>query len=132
MSEPEAASTDPAPAAARLTIHRTAGWDEQSRQILCSVDGKYLGQLLFGLFVGLSSPLELSFRQVVTPDRLQGRMNATIRSWNWGMIAIGAPVGGLLADQLGARVALGIGIAGVALAAAGLTLSPFRRVATAA
>ena len=35
-------------APARLTIHRTAGWDEQSRQILCSVDGKYTGQLLFG------------------------------------------------------------------------------------
>jgi predicted MFS family arabinose efflux permease len=86
-----------------------------------------LAQLLFGLFVGLSSPLELSFRQTVTPDRLQGRMNATIRSLNWGMIAIGAPVGGLLADQLGARPALLVGIAGVALASAGLMLSPFRR-----
>ena len=86
-----------------------------------------VAQLLFGLFVGLSSPLELGFRQAVTPDRLQGRMNATIRSLNWGMIAIGAPVGGLLADHFGARVALGIGIAGVALASVGLMLSPFRR-----
>jgi hypothetical protein len=42
MSEPEA------PATARLTIHRTAGWDEQSRQILCSIDGTYTGQLLYG------------------------------------------------------------------------------------
>jgi hypothetical protein len=33
---------------ARLTIHRTAAWDEQSRQILCSVDGGYVGQLLYG------------------------------------------------------------------------------------
>ena len=38
----------PTPAAARLTVHRTATWDEQSRQILCSVDGKHVGQLLFG------------------------------------------------------------------------------------
>jgi hypothetical protein len=45
MSEPEGGG---APAAARLTVHRTAGWDEQSRQILCSVDGAYVGQLLFG------------------------------------------------------------------------------------
>jgi hypothetical protein len=44
MSEPEAAPA----ATARLTVHRTAGWDEQSRQILCSVDGAYVGQLLFG------------------------------------------------------------------------------------
>jgi hypothetical protein len=42
MSEPEAAAT------ARLTIHRTAGWDEQSRQVICSVDGTYIGQLLYG------------------------------------------------------------------------------------
>jgi len=58
MSEPEAAAagaepgtelgSGPGAALARLTVHRTAGWDEQSRQILCSVDGKYVGQLLFG------------------------------------------------------------------------------------
>jgi hypothetical protein len=44
MSEPDSA----APPTARLTVHRTAGWDEQSRQILCSVDGAYVGQLLYG------------------------------------------------------------------------------------
>jgi hypothetical protein len=33
---------------ATLTVHRTADWDEQSRQILLSVDGKYIGQLLYG------------------------------------------------------------------------------------
>ena len=36
------------PQTATLTIHRTAAWDEQSRQILCSIDGAYTGQLLFG------------------------------------------------------------------------------------
>jgi hypothetical protein len=44
MSEPDA-SPEPR---ARLTIHRTADWDEQSRQILLSVDGTHVGQLLFG------------------------------------------------------------------------------------
>lgn len=48
MSEPEADAGTPAAAAARLTIHRTAGWDEQSRQILLSVDGNHIGQLLYG------------------------------------------------------------------------------------
>ena len=42
MSEPDRPQT------AMLTIHRTAAWDEQSRQILCSIDGAYAGQLLFG------------------------------------------------------------------------------------
>jgi hypothetical protein len=45
MSEPDGS---PRSAAARLTVHRTSPSDEQSRQILCSVDGKYVGQLLFG------------------------------------------------------------------------------------
>ena len=51
MSEPDAdrdAGSEPGPAPARLTVHRTAAWDEQSRQILCSVDGRHVGQLLFG------------------------------------------------------------------------------------
>ena len=50
MSEPEVAPEVVAQVrpAARLTVHRTAEWDQQSRQILCSVDGQYIGQLLYG------------------------------------------------------------------------------------
>jgi hypothetical protein len=51
------------------------------------------GQLLFGVGIGLGSPHELAYRQTVKPDRLQGRMNATIRSINWGTIAIAPPLG---------------------------------------
>ena len=31
-----------------LTIHRTSPRDEQSRQIVCALDGKRFGQVLFG------------------------------------------------------------------------------------
>lgn len=86
-----------------------------------------VGQLLFGLGAGLSSPVTLAYRQAVTPDRLRARMNATIRSLNWGMIAVAAPLGGLLADVAGFRAALWAGIAGVTIVAFGLSLSPFRR-----
>lgn len=41
--------------------------------------------------ISLESPVEMSYRQAVTPERLRGRMNATIRSFNWGTVAIGAP-----------------------------------------
>ncbi len=47
MSEPDETQSV-GPAAARLTVHRTAACDEQSRQILCSIDGTHVGQLLFG------------------------------------------------------------------------------------
>jgi MFS family permease len=85
------------------------------------------GQFLFGLGVSLSSPMTLAYRQAVTPDRLQARMNATIRSLNRGMIAVAAPLGGLLADGAGFRTALWVGIGGVAMTVFGLALSPFRR-----
>lgn len=41
--------------------------------------------------LGTSGPNEMGYRQAVTPDHLQARMNATIRSFNWGTVAIGAP-----------------------------------------
>jgi MFS family permease len=42
-------------------------------------------------------------RQLVTPDQLQGRVNATARMIAWGGSPFGALVGGLLADQIGIR-----------------------------
>lgn len=85
------------------------------------------GQLLVGLGLGAEGPVEMSYRQGVTPDRLQGRMNTTMRSFNRAAVVVGAPLGGLLADSAGYRPALWCGVAGVALSALVLGLSPFRR-----
>ncbi|MFJ6892802.1 MFS transporter [Streptomyces hokutonensis] len=76
--------------------------------------------------ISLESPVEMSYRQAVTPDRLRGRMNATIRSFNWGMVAIGAPLGGLLADHVGYRFALSAGLTGAVLQALALAVSRTR------
>jgi predicted MFS family arabinose efflux permease len=84
------------------------------------------GQFLFWVGVGLGSPIELTYRQAVTPDHLQGRASATIRSLNWGMNALGAPLGGVLADGIGYRQALWVAIAGFAATAVWLALSRFR------
>ncbi|GIE93729.1 MFS transporter [Paractinoplanes rishiriensis] len=84
------------------------------------------GQFLFWIAMGVEGPNELAYRQSVTPDRLQGRMNTTIRSLNRGMIVIGAPAGGLLADATSFRTAVWAGIGGLVLSAAYLALSPFR------
>ncbi len=63
-------------------------------------------QFLFGVSIRVDSPIELGYRQSITPSGLLGRMNATMRSVNRAAIVIGAPLGGLLADQLGRRPAL--------------------------
>lgn len=86
-----------------------------------------LAQFLFGLSIGVDSPIEMGYLQWITPSGLLGRMNATLRSVNRSAIVVGAPVGGLLADHLGHRPALWIGGGGMVLQAAALTLSPFRQ-----
>jgi len=85
-----------------------------------------LGQFLFGLGMGAEGPIELSYRQAVTPDRLQGRTNATMRSLNRAAIVIGAPLGGLLADAVASRFALWVGVLGVGISAVALGASGFR------
>jgi predicted MFS family arabinose efflux permease len=83
-------------------------------------------QFVFGLSVGLDGPVELGYRQSVTPDRLQGRMNATIRSVNRGVIVIGAPLGGLLAATFGNRAAVWIAVAGLLCQAVAISCSSLR------
>lgn len=84
-----------------------------------------IGQFCYGLeFVGNAS--EMAYRQAVTPDALQSRMNTTIRSINRAMIVVGAPLGGLLADAISARPVLLISAAGFLAGTVYLALSPFR------
>jgi MFS family permease len=83
-------------------------------------------QLVYGLGFGATGPLSGSYRNAVTPPQLRGRMNTTIRSFNWGLMAVAAPLGGWLAYTLGDRVALGIGGAIIVLSAAALGMSRFR------
>ncbi|HEX6443699.1 MAG TPA: MFS transporter [Streptosporangiales bacterium] len=88
------------------------------------------GQLLLGLALGAENANEMGYRQAVTPDRLQGRMNATMRSLNRAMVVVGAPVGGLLADALGYRVMLWAAAAGFGAVGVALALSGFREART--
>jgi len=57
------------------------------------------------LLIYTPSPLfeinQVSLRQAVTPDRVQGRMNATIRTLVWSTVPVGAVIGGLLASSIG-------------------------------
>jgi MFS family permease len=84
------------------------------------------GQLMFGLSLGIENANEMGYRQAVTPDRLQGRMNATMRSINRAMLVISAPLGGLLGDHYGYRPMIWIAAAGFLGVAAALACSPFR------
>lgn len=85
-------------------------------------------QLLVGFIFGLSSPMELSWRNTITRPELRGRMNGTIRSVNWGMNTIAGPVAGAAAVVAGTRAAMVAGIVVLALVATVFGLSPMRSV----
>ncbi len=48
------------------------------------------------VFAVLWNVITVSFRQTVIPDELLGRVNSVYRLFGWGMIPIGAMVGGLI------------------------------------
>src|SRR6185295_16589167 len=56
---------------------------------------------------------QVSLRQALTPERMQGRMNATMRFIVWGTIPAGQMLGGAMASMLGTPVALWLGAIGV-------------------
>ena len=70
----------------------------------------------------------LSLRQAITPDRLLGRMTATMRFLTVAAAPLGSLVGGALATGIGLRgTLLTVGALGLTLAVAGVLWSPVRR-----
>jgi len=68
----------------------------------------------------------VSVRQALTPDRLRGRVNATMRFAAGGMLPIGALIGGALGTILGVPATLVVAAFGMLLAVLWLYLSPVR------
>jgi MFS family permease len=70
----------------------------------------------------------VSVRQSITPDRLQGRVNATIRVFAGGLMPIGALAGGALGGVIGLAWTLVVAELGALLGFVWLLLSPVRRL----
>jgi hypothetical protein len=86
------------------------------------------GQGLYGLAMGMSNSHEMSYRQLITPDRLQARTNVTMRSINRAVMVVSAPIAGIVADAAGFRVTLVAAAVVFALVTVGLAVTPFRAV----
>jgi MFS family permease len=86
------------------------------------------GQLLFG-FGGVTYNItQISLRQAVTPERLQGRMNAAMRWIVWGTIPLGLLMGGAIGQWIGLRTALWVGAIGSLPTFLWVLLSPVRSI----
>jgi MFS family permease len=71
---------------------------------------------------------QVSFRQAITAERLQGRMNAAMRWIIWGTVPFGTLTGGGLASAFGLRTALWIGAIGAIFTFLFVALSPVRTI----
>jgi len=88
------------------------------------------------VFTGLTTQIgnqvynvnQVSLRQAITPDRLQGRMNASMRFIVWGTIPIGTFLGGVLAELIGVRQAIFVGSLMALTAFLFVFFSPVRRM----
>jgi MFS family permease len=90
-----------------------------------------LGVLAMAVFLGAFGGVvynitQVSLRQAITPDRVQGRMNASMRFVVWGTIPIGSLIGGFLGEQIGLRTTMLAGGLGGLLAGLWVFFSPVR------
>ncbi len=87
------------------------------------VFGTFLGGLIYNIN-------QVSFRQAIVPLRLQGRLNARMRTIVWGSLPLGALAGGALGTLLGLRTALIVGVIGGTFAFLWVLFSPVRSIET--
>ena len=75
------------------------------------------GELLLGVARAILNVNQLSLRQAMTPDRLQGRMSASIRFLMWSVVPVGALLGGFGAERIGLVPTMTIAAIGTTAAA---------------
>jgi len=87
--------------------------------------------VLNGLGVPIYNINQLSLRQAITAPELQGRVNATHRFIAWGIMPIGALIGGALGERIGLQATMVVGALGTFLAVLWPLCSPVRTLRTA-
>ena len=71
---------------------------------------------------------QVSFRQILVADALQGRMNATMRTFSYGAVTLGALIGGIIGAQYGILTTMTAGGLIAILAALMIRFGPVGRL----
>jgi len=71
---------------------------------------------------------QVSFRQTIVPIRLQGRLNATMRTIVWGTLPLGGLAGGFLGEAFGLKDGILVAAVGGSFAFLWVLFSPIRDV----
>jgi MFS family permease len=96
----------------------------QGVRLACFVVGA--GMVSFWIVV--YNVVAVSVKQLLCPDHLLGRMNATTRFLAWAALPLGGVIGGAMGTVLGLRATMWLTAAGLLAASLLLVLSPVRRV----
>jgi len=88
----------------------------------------FAGTLVVGFGGMVYNIAQVSYRQAICPERLQGRMNATMRWIVWGTIPLGGLLGGVIAETTSLRTALWVGAVGGILSFLPVLLSSVRSI----
>jgi MFS family permease len=83
-----------------------------------------IAEVIVSYGVVLYNVSQVSMRQAITPERLQGRMNSVMRFIVWGVMPLGTLLGGAVATAFELRTAIWVGAIGVSLAWVPLLLGP--------
>ena len=89
----------------------------------------FVPAILVGGFTNvLYNVTQLSLRQTITPERIQGRMNSVMRFVVWGTIPVGTLLGGALGSWIGLKETLILGGIGSCLPFLTVFFSPLRDI----
>jgi hypothetical protein len=88
------------------------------------------GTIIGGFGAVVYNIQQVSLRQAITPERMQGRMNSVMRFLVWGPIPLGALTGGAIASAFGLRTALVVGAVGGFTGVIPIVFSPIRQLKT--
>ncbi|WP_206792280.1 MFS transporter [Amycolatopsis sp. MtRt-6] len=87
-----------------------------------------LGAVAGGFGIIVYNVAQVSYRQAICPDRLLGRMNASVRFVVWGTMPLGGLLGGGLGEWLGLRGAIWVALAGEVASVLWVVCSPLRHM----
>ncbi|NEA34680.1 MFS transporter [Streptomyces sp. SID13031] len=94
--------------------------------------GVLLGAVQFGSGIGLGSAnvLSVTIRQLLIPRSTLARSNGAYRTFTFGVLPIGAALGGVLGASFGTTAAVAVGSAGIALSSLPMMAREIRTLQT--
>ncbi|MEU4292612.1 MFS transporter [Kribbella sp. NPDC026596] len=87
-------------------------------------------QFLAGIGLGSANVLSVTIRQLLIPRTALARSNGAYRTFTFGVLPIGAALGGVLGSTFGTTAAVAVGTAGIALSALPMLVREVRTLET--